>query len=388
MPTGFRRLKSIPTFMLSLILIMQAASLAAQPSPSEPAVDGELEVLHVQGNVWLIAGAGGNIAVQAGEQGVVVVDTGASGFGSEVIAAIAKISDRPIRYIINTSIADQHIGGNDQIALLPGGSTSGAERGVITNTVSLRAWNSLCYRCTGFSERTPFNQSSRCGRCRPACNRRLALVVVLVVDLLLVLLPPATRLLPSARGRGTTDSNCQLANAEQRVAQLLQREDWFQLSAFVICCKDVAAEGADAGTLVLKRGLRWRRMRGSRGGGWGCCCCCFCCCRSSTWCCRRCRRRRRHRRRRCRSLCRSLYRSSSLCRRRCSSRSLWLPPLDNDVEQVAKTVQSRPRREAVVVEHGCTTQKTRASGDGQSLDSLLLCLLLAQHRALIPAAAV
>ena len=62
MPTGFRRLKSIPTFMLSLILIMQAASLAAQPSPSEPAVDGELEVLHVQGNVWLIAGAGGNIA--------------------------------------------------------------------------------------------------------------------------------------------------------------------------------------------------------------------------------------------------------------------------------------------------------------------------------------
>ena len=136
MPTGFRRLKSIPTFMLSLILIMQAASLAAQPSPSEPAVDGELEVLHVQGNVWLIAGAGGSIAVQAGEQGVVVVDTGASGFGSEVIAAIAKISDRPIRYIINTSIADQHIGGNDQIALLPGGSTSGAERGVRINVIA------------------------------------------------------------------------------------------------------------------------------------------------------------------------------------------------------------------------------------------------------------
>tara|TARA_R110000824_G_scaffold336_11_gene2417 strand:- start:76658 stop:77632 length:975 start_codon:yes stop_codon:yes gene_type:complete len=127
-------LKKSPAILFSLLFLMQQPVLFAQTT--EAPVAGELEILHVQGKVWLIAGVGGNIAVQAGEQGVVVVDTGASGFGSEVIAAIAKISDRPIRYIINTSIAAQHIGGNADLAVLPGGSTSGAERGVRINVVA------------------------------------------------------------------------------------------------------------------------------------------------------------------------------------------------------------------------------------------------------------
>jgi glyoxylase-like metal-dependent hydrolase (beta-lactamase superfamily II) len=77
----------------------------------------------------MIAGAGGNIAVQVGEQGLVVVDTGANGLTEKVLAAIRQISPRPIRYIINTSIAAQHVGGNEKLAALPGGSTSGATRG-------------------------------------------------------------------------------------------------------------------------------------------------------------------------------------------------------------------------------------------------------------------
>ena len=59
---------------------------------SEPPPDAALEVIKVQGNVWMIAGAGGNIAVQAGEQGVIVVDTGATGMSEKVIAAIRGIS--------------------------------------------------------------------------------------------------------------------------------------------------------------------------------------------------------------------------------------------------------------------------------------------------------
>lgn len=119
-----------------LILLIQVTSVFAQPLPAEPPISGEMEVIHVQGNVWLIAGVGGNIAVQAGEQGVMIVDTGANGFGEEVIEAIATISDRPIRYIINTSIAAQHVGGNAELAVLPGGSTSGAERGARVNVIS------------------------------------------------------------------------------------------------------------------------------------------------------------------------------------------------------------------------------------------------------------
>jgi cyclase len=122
--------------LLSLIFAVLSTTAFAQVIPSEPPVSGELEIIHVQGNVWLIAGVGGNVAVQASEQGVFVVDTGANGFGEDVISAIAKISDRPIRYIVNTSIADQHIGGNSDLAILPGGSTSGAERGARINVIS------------------------------------------------------------------------------------------------------------------------------------------------------------------------------------------------------------------------------------------------------------
>ncbi len=121
---------------LGLFCLIQSSALFAQSMPSEPPVSGELEIIHVQGNVWLIAGLGGNIAVQASDQGVFVVDTGANGFGEDVISAIATISDRPIRYIVNTSIAPQHIGGNSELAILPGGSTSGAERGARINIIS------------------------------------------------------------------------------------------------------------------------------------------------------------------------------------------------------------------------------------------------------------
>ncbi len=124
---------------LSLLLtglLSLSLALSARANPEEPPVSGQLETLHVQGNVWMIAGAGGNIAVQVGEQGIMLVDTGSLEPAEAVIAAIAKISDRPIRYIINTSTADQHVGGNTLIAALPGGSTRGAERGARISVIA------------------------------------------------------------------------------------------------------------------------------------------------------------------------------------------------------------------------------------------------------------
>jgi cyclase len=115
--------------LLGFVFLFSISHAVAQPVPGEPAPTGELELIHVQGQVWLIAGVGGNIAVQIGDQGIVVVDTGAEGFGQEVVDAIASLSDRPIRYIINTSIAAQHIGGNAVLGPRPGGRPRGAERG-------------------------------------------------------------------------------------------------------------------------------------------------------------------------------------------------------------------------------------------------------------------
>ena len=78
--------------------------------------DREIQVLHVQGNVYMLVGAGGNITVQAGNEGVLVVDTGPGPRGADVLAAIRKISDKPIRVVINTHVHADHSGANEAIA--------------------------------------------------------------------------------------------------------------------------------------------------------------------------------------------------------------------------------------------------------------------------------
>jgi glyoxylase-like metal-dependent hydrolase (beta-lactamase superfamily II) len=64
----------------------------------------------------MIAGAGGNIGVQIGSDGVVLVDSGRAGASDQVVAAVRKLTDKPIRYIINTNADADHVGGNAQVA--------------------------------------------------------------------------------------------------------------------------------------------------------------------------------------------------------------------------------------------------------------------------------
>ncbi len=75
-----------------------------------------LEVIRLRPNFFMIAGAGSNIGVQIGADGVVLVDAGARGTSTEVLAQIHKLTDKPIRYIINTSADRDHAGGNADLA--------------------------------------------------------------------------------------------------------------------------------------------------------------------------------------------------------------------------------------------------------------------------------
>src|SRR5687767_15468948 len=75
----------------------------------------EVQTLKVQGNVSMLAGAGGNIAVQAGDSGILIVDTGFEQMATKTLAAVRKISNRPIRTIINTTLADDHTGANGPV---------------------------------------------------------------------------------------------------------------------------------------------------------------------------------------------------------------------------------------------------------------------------------
>lgn len=94
-------------------LTLAAAALGAGALQAQP---GAIESHHVQGNVHLLLGAGANVAVQIGEEGVLVVDTGASASREALLAAIRRLSDKPIRWIINTSGDLDHTGGNETVS--------------------------------------------------------------------------------------------------------------------------------------------------------------------------------------------------------------------------------------------------------------------------------
>jgi glyoxylase-like metal-dependent hydrolase (beta-lactamase superfamily II) len=81
--------------------------------PTSPP-NGDVRVLDVEGSVRMIVGAGANIAVQTGRNGMLLVDTGLTAYADKVFAAIKD--GAPLRYILNTSVLPDHTGGNEALA--------------------------------------------------------------------------------------------------------------------------------------------------------------------------------------------------------------------------------------------------------------------------------
>jgi glyoxylase-like metal-dependent hydrolase (beta-lactamase superfamily II) len=76
-----------------------------------------MEILPVQGSVYLLSGAGSsNVVVQVGDDGVLVVDTSVPAMSSRILDAIHELSNRPIRYVLNTHAHPDHVGGNEAIS--------------------------------------------------------------------------------------------------------------------------------------------------------------------------------------------------------------------------------------------------------------------------------
>lgn len=91
----------------------QSRSAARQQSAPQASAKSEIHALHVQGNVHLLSGAGGNVTVQVGDDGVLVVDTGLASTASELLASIRKLSKQPITWVVNTHVHPDHTGGNE-----------------------------------------------------------------------------------------------------------------------------------------------------------------------------------------------------------------------------------------------------------------------------------
>jgi cyclase len=96
--------------------IVLGLALCGALSVRAVAQDGGLDVVKVRKNFYMIAGAGGNIGVQIGSDGVVLVNAGAATSTDKVLAALKQLTDLPIRYIINADAGPDFVGGNEKLA--------------------------------------------------------------------------------------------------------------------------------------------------------------------------------------------------------------------------------------------------------------------------------
>ncbi|HUQ52498.1 MAG TPA: MBL fold metallo-hydrolase, partial [Gammaproteobacteria bacterium] len=122
---------------LAALFVLGVEVASAQRSGASAAAStaaAEVEVVQLRDNFYVIGGAGGNVLMQIGSEGVILVDSGTAARAADVLAAIRRITPLPIRYIINTSMDADHVGGNEVLSkaglsILPGAVAAGAGLG-------------------------------------------------------------------------------------------------------------------------------------------------------------------------------------------------------------------------------------------------------------------
>ena len=105
-----------PPWLIALVLVVAGGQwahglLAQQRAAPAPA----LETIQIRPNVYVIFGAGSNITVHLGEDGVILVDSGSEAMADKVLDAVKAITRQPIRMIVSTSADADHVGGNDKV---------------------------------------------------------------------------------------------------------------------------------------------------------------------------------------------------------------------------------------------------------------------------------
>ncbi|MDE2852523.1 MAG: MBL fold metallo-hydrolase [Acidobacteriota bacterium] len=101
-----------PRFLPMLAAVATAGLLAAPAAAQFDLSSVEVTAEHVAGSVHMLTGAGGNIGVLVGEDGVLIVDDQFAPLADKIRAAIAGISPGDLEFVINTHFHGDHTGGN------------------------------------------------------------------------------------------------------------------------------------------------------------------------------------------------------------------------------------------------------------------------------------
>jgi glyoxylase-like metal-dependent hydrolase (beta-lactamase superfamily II) len=98
----------VKKFLLPIVSLLFAVSASAQTDFSKV----EMKATKVAGNVWMLEGAGGNIGVSVGDDGLLIVDDQFAPLADKIRAALKGIADKKLHFILNTHWHGDHTGGN------------------------------------------------------------------------------------------------------------------------------------------------------------------------------------------------------------------------------------------------------------------------------------
>src|ERR1700690_569962 len=123
---GNPRNKRVKTLAVLLAAGIAAWAALARAQQNQNFDNVQIHTLHVNKNVYVLVGAGGNITLQAGPEGVLLVDTMFDPLASKIMTEVRKLSSLPVRFIINTSADADPTGGNEVLAV--SGARSASQR--------------------------------------------------------------------------------------------------------------------------------------------------------------------------------------------------------------------------------------------------------------------
>ena len=93
----------------AIIILLSTTTVFAQQDFSKV----EIKVTKISGNIYMLEGAGGNIAASVGDDGIVIVDDQYAPLAEKIQVALKGITDKPVRFVINTHYHSDHTGGNE-----------------------------------------------------------------------------------------------------------------------------------------------------------------------------------------------------------------------------------------------------------------------------------
>jgi glyoxylase-like metal-dependent hydrolase (beta-lactamase superfamily II) len=101
--------------LFAIIAAVLSVSAIAQPSKFDAV---QIKVHQVAQNVYMLEGEGGNIGVSVGEDGVLLIDDQFAPLTQKIVDAVKTITDKPIRFLLNTHWHGDHTGGNENLGKL------------------------------------------------------------------------------------------------------------------------------------------------------------------------------------------------------------------------------------------------------------------------------